>query len=129
VKRFDQSKKLLLNEKNCCAGVVQNVSEFRRGEPDVQWQENRAGFQNSVVGFEQAVTIGAKECHAVAGLYPRLPQRSRQTSRALGKFGIGKSLLIANHRGSAGVLLLRVAKEAQRGKGNVHGMPRLGQAD
>jgi hypothetical protein len=75
------------------------------------------------------VTIGAEESDAVAGPDASLSQRSRKTICAIGKFRIGKFLMIANHRGSARVLLLCIAKEAQRGEGNVHGVPRLDQAD
>jgi hypothetical protein len=129
VKRFDQSKKLLFNEENSCARVVQNISEFSWCEPDVQWQQNRSGFQNSVVGFEQAVAIGAEESDAVARQDAGLAQSPRKKASAIGKFRVRKAVPIADHRGSARVLLLRVAKEAQRRKGNVHDKPRLDQAD
>jgi hypothetical protein len=102
---------------------------LRRGEPDVQWQENRAGFQNSVVSFEKAVTIGAEESHAVAGLDTSLPQCTCKPPRAIREFHIRKSVLIADDGRSAGVLLLRVPQEAQWGKRDVHGIPRLDQAD
>jgi len=58
-----------------------------------------------------------------------LPQRSRKMPRAIGKFRVRKVMLIADHRGSARVLLLRIAKEAQGSKWNVHGVPRPDQAD
>src|SRR5260221_5205068 len=116
VKRFDQSEELLDDEENCCACIVQNVSEFSRCEPDVQWQKNRAGFQNPVIGFEQAVAIGAEESHAVTGLDTCLPKCARKAPRAVGKFCVCKPALITDHRGSAGVLLLRITKEAQWGK-------------
>src|SRR5260221_13523806 len=85
VKRFDQSEKLFFDEQNCCACIIQNVSAFSRCEPDVQGQKNRAGFQNSVIGFEQTVAIRAEESHTATGLDTCLPQCACKTPRPVGK--------------------------------------------
>jgi hypothetical protein len=61
------------------------------------------------------VTIGAEESDPIAALYARLPQGTRKPPGALGEFRIGKTILIADRRDSARILLLRVAKEAQWG--------------
>ena len=51
------------------------------------------------------------------------------TAGAVGELPVGEVLLIAHHRSSARILLLRVAKETQGGERNVHSAPRPDQAD
>ena len=75
------------------------------------------------------MAIGAEESDAVAGLDASLPQGPGKAPAALGEFRIGKAILIADRRDSARILLARVAKEAQWGKGNIHGFAFPGQAD
>src|SRR5271156_3117666 len=55
-KGFHQSEKLLLHEEDRRAGIIQNVGQLFRCEPDIQREQNSAGFQNAVVGLKQAVT-------------------------------------------------------------------------
>ncbi len=43
------AEKLLLDEKNCGLGIVQDVAQFARREPDIQRQQNGSRFQNAVI--------------------------------------------------------------------------------
>src|SRR6266849_8256087 len=43
-KRLDQAEKLLLNEKDRRPGIIQNVAQFARCEPDVQREQHGARF-------------------------------------------------------------------------------------
>ena len=112
--RFGQAEKLLLDEKNCGLGIVQDVAQFVRREPDIQRQQNRSRFQNAVIRFQQAVAIGAEEGDAIAGAHCRLAQRSRETPGAFGELRVRKTFVVADDRGSARILLFRVTKKAQR---------------
>jgi hypothetical protein len=71
------------------------------------------------------VTIRAEESDAISRLHPDLTQNARQTADALGKLRIRKALLIADYCGPPGVLLFRVAKEAERREWNIHSVPVL----
>ena len=122
-------KKLLFHEKDCRPGVIEDVAQLVGCKPDVQRQQNGAGFQNPVIRFQQAVTIAAEECHSIAGLDAGLAQRARQAADPLAELSVRVSVVIADDRGPAGKLLLGVSQETQRREWNIHGVPRLDQAD
>src|ERR1700722_2424459 len=50
-KGFHQSEKLLLYKENRRGGVIQNVGQLFGREPDIQREQNSAGFQNAVVSL------------------------------------------------------------------------------
>src|SRR5229473_6369347 len=89
-KRLDQAEKLFLNKEDCRPGIIQNVAQFARCEPDVEREQHGAGFWHSVVGFEQAVAVAAEERDAIAGLNTSLAQSSRKTAGAVSELRVSK---------------------------------------
>ena len=85
-------------------GIVEDVGQFGRSEPDVEGQQDAVGFEHAVVRLEQAVAVGAEERHAVT-LPPLGPGVHRPTGGAIGELGIGESLVAADDRHIAGELL------------------------
>ncbi len=72
------------------------------------------------------MAIGTQKSNAIAALDTGLVQGTCKTAGAVGELPVSKVLLIADHRSSARILLLRVAKETQGGERNVHSAPRPG---
>ena len=122
-KGIGQAQKLLFHEKDGRPGIIQNVTQLARGEPDVQRQQNGAGLQNAVIRFQQAVTIAAEKCHSITGLDASLAQGTGQAADPLAEFSVRISEFIADNRGPAGELLLGVSQETQRREWNIHGVP------
>src|ERR1700735_899564 len=75
------------------------------------------------------MAIGAEESDAIAGLRASLTQGSREAPDSVSELSVGEAGLVADYRGSAGILLFRVAKKPKGCEWDVHSMPRLDQAD
>src|SRR5205085_10268652 len=102
------------------ARIVQDVGELLRSEANVQRQKDRAAFDDAIVGFQQAVTIGAQKGHAIARLNSGLSQSASKPRNTLGKLSIGKPLFSTDDGGPLWILLRGVAKKANCCQGNVH---------
>jgi len=76
-----------------------------------------------------ATTSAAAAVGVIAALDAGLVQSPRKAAGAASELRVRKALLIADHRSSARILLLRVTKKTQRREGNVHSAPRPDQAD
>src|SRR5271156_1798866 len=120
----DERKKLLFDEEDGGAGIVEDVAELASRETNVQGEQHGASFKDAVIGFEQAVTIGAEKSDAVTGLNASLAQGTGEMTSAIGELRVGVAVLDADDRRSGGILLLRVAKKAQRSEWNIHCEPR-----
>src|SRR5215469_13046440 len=121
-------KELLLQKQHSRPGIIQNVSEFSRRKPHIQWKQDGASFQNAVIGFEKPVAIQAQECNPVTTLYAGGSQSTGQASNAICQLRVRKSEISTHDRGLVGKLLLRVAEEPNGCEGNVHRLSRY-QAD
>ena len=66
------------------------------------------------------MAIAAEERDAVAGLYARLAQGTREAADAIGHLRVGISIVIANDRGAMRILLRRVTQETQGREWNIH---------
>jgi hypothetical protein len=75
------------------------------------------------------MAVGAEKSDAIAGFDAGLAQGTGKPGSSLGKLGIREPVVVADHCGPAGILLLRIAKETQGCKRNIHCVPRLDQAD
>jgi hypothetical protein len=75
-------------------GVVEDVGDLVRGEPDVDRVQHRSGLQDAVVGLQEVVRVVGDERHSIAGLDPQPVQRVRQPMRAL-RIGAVRELLLA----------------------------------
>src|SRR5215469_13774939 len=117
---------MALQEQDARPGILQDVSNLLRGQPDVERQQDGARLDDAVVGLQQAVTVGAQESDAVAGLNASLSQRACKLAHALGELAIGEPLFPAHHGGPLWKLLYGVAKKTNRCQRNVHGELRLG---
>ena len=76
---FDEREELGFEEEDFGTGVVEDELELFGGEADVEGQQDGAGLEYAVIGFEEPMAVGAEEGHAIAGLdaegYSRLPPR------------------------------------------------------
>ena len=75
------------------------------------------------------MAIGTQKSDTIAAPGTGLVQGTCKTAGAISELRVSKALLIADHRSSARILLLRIAKETQGGERNVHSAPRPDQAD
>ena len=118
--RLRQRQQRLLHEQKPGSGVVEDVGQFGRREPDIEGQQDAVRFEHTVVRLEQAVAVGAEERHAVAAARPFGTQCPGQAGGAIGELGIGETLVAANDRHITGELLACVAKKPNRRERNVH---------
>src|SRR5689334_5913216 len=119
---------MTLKKQHTRAGIIQDVGEFLGREADVERQQDSAGFDNAIVGFQQPMTVGAEERHAVPRLNSSFSQGACKAAHSFGKLGIGKARFSANDSGPVWRLLLGVAKKTNRRQRNIHRGygPRLG---
>ena len=115
-----QRQQRLLHEQESCPGIVEDVGQFGRSEPDVEGQEDAVRFEHAVVRLEQAVAVGAEERHPVATLHPFRTKCAGQARGAIGELGVGEPLVAADDRQIAGELLARVAEKPNRGERHIH---------
>src|SRR5271154_2874534 len=66
------------------------------------------------------MAIGAEQSDAIARLDAVLQQSAGEPTRAIGKLRVGIAFVVANHRGSSGILPFRVAEKTQGREGNIH---------
>ena len=67
-KRVGQRQQELLDKQESRAGIIEHVRQFRRGQPDIEREENRVSFEHTVVSLEQAMAIGAEKRNSIAAL-------------------------------------------------------------
>ena len=103
--RIHQTNELLFQEQHRRSGIVQDVGEFRRRQPNIERKENGLRFQNSEVGFQQPMAVQTEKGYAISRLHSGTTQRSRQTPHPIAKLGIGKAQILAHHRCLIGELL------------------------
>src|SRR6516162_2712078 len=120
LERVDESSEFLLQEKGRRARIIQDVSQLRTCQTNVERKQNAARFQNSKVCLEQAMAVQAEKCDSITGLQPGAPQSTGQAPHPIAKLSIGKTPVLTNYRRLARKLLCRVAKETDRCEGNVH---------
>ena len=118
--RLRQRQQRLLHEQESRSGIVEDVGQFGRSEPDVEGQQDAVRLEHAVVRLEQTVAVGAEERHAVAAPGPLRPECAGQPGRAIGELGVGESLVAADDRQIVGELLARVAKKPNRGQRHIH---------
>ena len=75
------------------------------------------------------MAITTKERNALARLNASLTQSACQATGSLGQLCVREPVVIAHDGGSAGILIHRVTQKTQRREWNIHGVPRLDQAD
>jgi hypothetical protein len=122
-------EELLLQKQHSRPGVIQNVSEFLRPKPRIQWKQYGAGFYNAVVGFEKPVAIQAQKCDPVTALHPSVSQSAGKAGDPICQLSVCEPAISTHNCGLVGVLLLRIAEESYWGQGNIHYLSRHYQAD
>src|SRR5215469_796965 len=120
-KRFDDVKEALLIKQPPRARVIQHESQFLGSQTNIEGQQHGARLDHAVVGFEEAMTVGAEKRDAVAGLDSRLAQGAGQPAGALGELRVSEPFFSTDHGGALRILLLRVAKETDWRQGYIHG--------
>ncbi len=111
MKPFHQWKELLLQEKDFRTGIIQHELKLMGSKPNVQGNQHTARFQNPVVGFQEAMTIGAEKSDPITGLGAGSQQRSRQTRPTLGKFRVRETICATNDCRFAGKLFASIAEK------------------
>ena len=121
-KRFDDVKEALLIKQQPRARIIQHESQFLGSQPNIEGQQHSARLDHAVVGFEEAMTVGAEKRDAVAGLDSRLSQGAGQPAGPLGELGVGEPFFSTDNGGALRILLLRVTKEADGRQRYIHGL-------
>src|SRR5215470_16130242 len=116
-KRVNRNEGLLLQKQHSRPGVIQNVSEFLRRKPHIQWKQYGASFQNPIIGFEKPVTIQAQKSNPIAALYACASQSASETNGTLSQLRVGEPLISTHDRSLVWELLLRIAQEPNGCKG------------
>src|SRR5260370_2212508 len=93
--RVHHAEKLFLQKKHFGPGIVQDVDELLRGQPHIQRKQHGAGFENTVVSFEQPMAIHAEKRNAVTRHHASFLQRAAQPRGTVRKLRVGKSLVPA----------------------------------
>jgi hypothetical protein len=85
------------------------VRQFGWGESNIQRQQNRPGFENTVIRLQETMAIQTEKCDPVTPTYSRIAQSACQTARALREFRVGEALLPADYGSFPWKLLLGIA--------------------
>src|SRR5260370_40196782 len=105
--------------------MIQDVSEFLGCETNVERKQHGAGFENTIISFEQPVAIQAEKCDAVSRRDASILQRTAQPRSAIGKFPVSKPLVPTYHGSPMRILLFRISQAPQRCEGTIHCAARL----
>ena len=82
-----------MEEDDLRGGVVEDVRDLVRREPDVDRVEDGARLDDAVVGLEQVVGVEGDERHPVAGLDAELDERVGQPVRPIAECAVGELLV------------------------------------
>src|SRR6202040_1734534 len=115
-----QLDEFLAHKKNLHARIPQNERQLMRRQPNVQRQQNRACFQNSVIGLDQAVAIHAEKRHAIAGRNTQTLQASGKPAHAVGHLSVREAHISANYAELVRELLLGVSQKTNWSQWNFH---------
>ncbi len=121
-KRIHDLSELFFQEEHFHPGVIQNVGQFPRSEPEVQREQHRAGFQYAVIRFEKPMAIQAEKCNPVARFHPRFAQSAGETAGTFSELRVRETTVSANHGCLIGELLFGITQKSYGGKRNIHGL-------
>src|SRR5579864_7335670 len=120
-KRIHDLSELFFQEEHFHPGVIQNVGQFPRSEPEVQREQHRAGFQYAVIRFEKPMAIQAEKCNPVARFHPRFAQSTGETAGTFTELCVSETTVSTNHGRLSRELLFGISQESYGGKRNIHG--------
>jgi len=118
--RLRQWQQRLLHEQESRPGIVEDVRQFGRSEPDIEGQEDAVRLEHAVVRLEQTVAVGAEERHTVAASGPLRTECAGQAGGPIGELGVREALVAADDRQIVGELLARIAEKPNRGQRHIH---------
>ena len=76
--RLQQRQKILIDKDHPVTGMVDDVFQVRRGEPDIQGMEHRPHGGHALIEFQVPPVIPHKAGHPVAGPDAMIAQGNRQ---------------------------------------------------
>ena len=80
---LDEGREVAVEEDDLAPGVVEDVGDLARGQPDVDRVEDGARFEDAVVALEEVVGVVRDEADPVAGLDAEADQGVRQAVGSL----------------------------------------------
>jgi hypothetical protein len=112
-----------VEEDDLRAGMADDVGDLAWGQADVDGVEDRAGFEDAVVGLEKLMGVVGDEADTVARTDAQLPQRIREPVGSLAELAVCELMLAVDDPDLFAEVRLCPVAELEHREGNEHREP------